>query len=65
MYVDGIDPFLFHDLFFNSPRAESEGTSSKEASATRVDILDGVRNFRPKQVIHPFRRSRENKDRAA
>ena len=29
---------------------ESDNVSSSEASATRVDIMDGVRNFRPRQV---------------
>ena len=29
---------------------ESDGVASSEASASRIDILDGVRNFRPRQV---------------
>ena len=29
---------------------ESDNVSSSEASATRVDIMNGVRNFRPRQV---------------
>ncbi|KAJ7365649.1 ATP-dependent RNA helicase ddx54 [Desmophyllum pertusum] len=33
------------------PLFRSDSTSSNEASASRVDILDGVRNFRPRQTI--------------
>ena len=37
--------FIFVLMFL-----ESDNVSSSEASATRVDIMDGVRNFRPRQV---------------
>jgi len=33
------------------PLFKSDGTASSEASATRLNIMDGVRNFRPKQTI--------------
>ncbi|KAM7433758.1 ATP-dependent RNA helicase ddx54 [Porites harrisoni] len=33
------------------PLFKSDNVSSSEASATRVDIMDGVRNFRPRQTI--------------
>ena len=37
--------FIFVLMFL-----ESDNVSSSEASATKVDIMDGVRNFRPRQV---------------
>lgn len=33
------------------PLFKSDGVATSEASASRIDILDGVRNFRPRQTI--------------